>query len=154
LPDPICESWQFINKRKQETMKIRLMLALLVLALAACAAPTPEPATLPSAQPGLPNPASLYCEQNGNKHEIVTAADGSQGGVCVFPDGSQCDEWAYYRSECGPEAQSAPTPVAPIGTVPASDAGENNPGNSMPPGATETVTGWWGIIKSTEPGAQ
>jgi putative hemolysin len=60
----------------------------------------PETATTPSA--GLPNPASVYCEQQGYKSEIRTAADGSQYGVCVFPDGSECDEWAYYRGECGP----------------------------------------------------
>jgi len=53
----------------------------------------------------LPNPASVYCEQQGNKLEIVTATDGSQNGVCVFPDGSACDEWAYFRNECGPEEQ-------------------------------------------------
>jgi hypothetical protein len=36
--------------------------------------------------------------------------------VCTFPDGSQCDEWAYFRGECGPENQSAspanPTEIA------------------------------------------
>ena len=57
----------------------------------------------------MPNPASVYCEQNGNKLEIHTAADGSQNGVCVFPDGSTCDEWAYFRGECGPAAQESPT---------------------------------------------
>jgi hypothetical protein len=50
----------------------------------------------------MPNPASVYCEQQGNRLEIVTATDGSQNGVCVFPDNSTCDEWAYYRGECGP----------------------------------------------------
>jgi putative hemolysin len=44
------------------------------------------------AESGLPNPASVYCEQNGGKLEIVTAADGSQSGRCVFPDGTGCDE--------------------------------------------------------------
>jgi len=34
--------------------------------------------------------------------EIRTAEDGSQTGYCIFPDGSECDEWAYYRGECGP----------------------------------------------------
>lgn len=134
-------------------MKNRAMLTLLILALAACAAPvpqaTPEPAVLPSAEPGLPNPASLYCEQNGNKLEIVTAADGSQSGRCVFPDGSACDEWAYYRGECGPGEQTTP-----IAVTPATDSREATPGSSMPPGATEAVADWWGIIKSTEPGAQ
>lgn len=49
----------------------------------------------------MPNPASVYCEGQGNKLEIRTATDGSQSGVCIFPDGSECDEWAYFRGECG-----------------------------------------------------
>ena len=39
-------------------------------------------------QAGIPNPASVYCKEQGNKHEIRMAADGSQSGICVFPDGS------------------------------------------------------------------
>jgi len=54
----------------------------------------------------MPNPASVYCEQQGNRSEVVTAADGSQYGVCIFPDESICDEWAYFRGECGPAEDS------------------------------------------------
>ncbi len=50
----------------------------------------------------MPNPASVFCEENGGTLEIRTAEDGSQAGVCVFPDGSECDEWAFYRGECKP----------------------------------------------------
>ncbi len=25
-----------------------------------------------------------------------------EAGVCTFPDGSSCDEWAYFRNECQP----------------------------------------------------
>ena len=32
--------------------------------------------------------------------------------------------------------------------------GENASGGYMPPGATEELADWWGVIKSTEPGAQ
>jgi len=48
----------------------------------------------------MANPASVYCEQNGGKLEIKTAPDGSQSGICKFTDGSECEEWAYYRKEC------------------------------------------------------
>ena len=61
-----------------------------------------SPIPTPSPESKLPNPASVLCEQHGNQLEIVTAADGSQTGVCIFPDGSTCDEWAYFRGECGP----------------------------------------------------
>jgi hypothetical protein len=55
----------------------------------------------------MPNPASAYCEQHGHRVEIRTAADGNQSGFCIFPDGSECDEWAYFRGECGPASQAA-----------------------------------------------
>ena len=56
----------------------------------------------PTPKANMPNPASVYCEENGGTLKIVTASDGSQSGVCTFPDGSTCDEWAYFRGECKP----------------------------------------------------
>ncbi len=61
-----------------------------------------SPIPTPRSKSNLSNPASAYCEQQGNKLKIVTADDGSQKGVCIFPNGSTCDEWAYFRGECGP----------------------------------------------------
>lgn len=49
----------------------------------------------------MANPASIYCEQSGGKLEIRTASDGGQTGYCQLNDGSECDEWAYFRKECG-----------------------------------------------------
>jgi putative hemolysin len=98
--------------------------------------------------PNMPNPASVYCEQNGNKLEIQTASDGSQSGICVFPDGSTCDEWAYFRGECAPAAPIIPTPVLTV------EATTDASGGYIPPGTSEEIADWWGVIKSTEPGAQ
>src|SRR4030042_4135955 len=95
-------------------MKRIFTFTIILIALTACTAlqvQTPEPAATDMPQAGIPNPASVYCEQNGNKLEIQTAADGSQSGVCVFPDGSTCDEGAYFRGECGLAAQKRPTPA-------------------------------------------
>lgn len=50
----------------------------------------------------LPNPAAAYCEDQGYRVEIRTDADGNQSGFCIFDDGSECDEWAFFRGECGP----------------------------------------------------
>jgi putative hemolysin len=61
-----------------------------------------SPIPTPRSKSNLSNPASAYCEQQGNKLKIATADDGSQNGVCIFPNGSTCDEWAYFRGECGP----------------------------------------------------
>jgi putative hemolysin len=130
----------------------RIFTAIIILmALTACTAvklQTPEPAAEDIPQVNMPNPASVYCTQNGNKLEIHTAADGNQSGVCVFPDGSTCDEWAYYRGECGLAAQKSPTPATTI------EATSNASGGYMPPGTTEEIADWWGVIKSTAPGAQ
>jgi len=97
--------------------------------------------------PNMPNPASVYCEQNGDTLEIRTAEDGSQSGVCVFPDGSTCDEWAYFRGECGPATDAS-------GGGPGGGSSGDGSGGYMPPGTTEEIVDWWGVIKSTEPGAQ
>lgn len=51
---------------------------------------------------GLANPASVHCEEQGYTLEIREDADGGQYGVCIFPDGSECEEWAFFRGECGP----------------------------------------------------
>ena len=131
---------------------------------------TPDISASDTPQPNMPNPASVYCEQEGNKLEIRTAADGSQNGICVFPDGSSCDEWAYFRGDCGPTAQPSLTPAMTVeATTPASGGGPEasggGPGGSggtggdgsggyMPSGSTEEIADWRGVIKSTEPGAQ
>jgi len=86
----------------------KVSFTLLMLICIAVSASCISSQTGPTPGPNMPNPASVYCEQQGNKLEIVTAADGSQTGVCIFPDGSSCDEWAYFRGECGPTKQSGP----------------------------------------------
>ncbi|MGD9048525.1 MAG: DUF333 domain-containing protein [Anaerolineae bacterium] len=52
---------------------------------------------------GLPNPASVFCEEQGYKLELRTDASGT-AGYCIFPDGSECEEWAFFRGECAPGA--------------------------------------------------
>ena len=47
--------------------------------------------------PGLANPASVFCEEQGGSVEIETDDEGNQTGICVLPDGSRVDEWEYYR---------------------------------------------------------
>ncbi|TFG49596.1 MAG: DUF333 domain-containing protein [Anaerolineales bacterium] len=148
-------------------MKKIITFTIILIALTACTAPwvqVSESAGTDISPLNMPNPASVYCEQQGNTFEIQTTEDGSQSGVCVFPDGSTCDEWAYFREECGPAAQNSPSPaVTDEATTEASGGGpgggggteENNgSGGYMAPGTMEEITDWWGVIKSTEPGAQ
>lgn len=51
----------------------------------------------------MTNPASTFCVNNGYKIEIRKNADGSEYGVCIFTDGHECDEWKFFRKECGKE---------------------------------------------------
>jgi putative hemolysin len=118
------ELWEICSASKKVRMKSILTLTTILILLTSCSAPPPQPMTapvptvphltLPSAgEPvptlaHIPNPASSYCEEQGNELEIRTAADGSQSGVCVFADGSECEEWAYFRNECKPASESGP----------------------------------------------
>jgi putative hemolysin len=77
------------------------------LAAACSLAPrSPTPAV------NLPNPASVYCEHQGGHLVFRQVAAGGVAGVCVFPDGSECEEWAYLRGECGPGKQSSAFPTS------------------------------------------
>ena len=56
---------------------------------------------------GLPNPASVYCEEHGGTVDIRSDVRGERG-VCIFRDGSECDEWAFFHGRCQP-ATGAPS---------------------------------------------
>jgi putative hemolysin len=104
-------------------MKWIWTLTAILILLTSCTAPHASPTSFDQTQgesapvstelpqANMPNPASVYCVEQGYKSEIRTAADGSQSGVCIFPDGSECDEWAYFRNECGPTQQVTETPI-------------------------------------------
>jgi hypothetical protein len=45
----------------------------------------------------LANPAAVNCTHHGFKYLMVQNV-----GICVFPDNSYCEEWAYFRGQCKP----------------------------------------------------
>ena len=47
----------------------------------------------------LANPAAVYCEEQGGTLDMRTFTDGVKG-FCLFDDGSECDEWDFYRGDC------------------------------------------------------
>jgi putative hemolysin len=63
-------------------------------------APPPDPVCLSLGGPiglpnpgiGLANPASVYCQSLGYTAE---------GETCTFPDGTRCEQWSFFRGECG-----------------------------------------------------
>lgn len=48
----------------------------------------------------MPNPASVYCENNWGKLEIINSSSWSTG-MCTLKSWLKCEEWAYFRWECG-----------------------------------------------------
>ncbi len=55
------------------------------------------------AQRQISNPASENCVRQGGKLQIYRSKTDGERTLCVFPDGSQCEEWALYRGECSIE---------------------------------------------------
>lgn len=47
----------------------------------------------------LPNPASQNCTEKGGKLEMLQETAGTLG-ICKFNDGTECEEWQFYRGEC------------------------------------------------------
>ena len=58
----------------------------------------------------LANPASVYCQEQGGTFRINETPAGQQG-LCTLKDGTVCDEWAYYRRECGRNCSSSTCPL-------------------------------------------
>ena len=77
----------------------RRIVALVLAGLLASACGTDEPTE--DDAPSMANPASAYCEEQGGTLEL-REGEGGTVGFCVFPDGSECEEWAFFRGECAP----------------------------------------------------
>ncbi len=84
----------------------RIAVSVCILSLACLAvycgggeSPPPTSDELAGAQ--IANPASTHCVENDGKLEIREGEKG-QYGVCIFKDGSRCEEWSFLRSECAP----------------------------------------------------
>jgi C1A family cysteine protease len=65
-----------------------------------------EPASSCGGNPGdrlgMANPAAIYCKELGYEYRI-TQTDKGEEGVCVFPDGGECEEWKFLAGKCGRE---------------------------------------------------
>ena len=79
---------------KKTTLWIVALLA--VATLAGCNL-NKTPVENPDENAEIANPASVYCEENGGT--LVLEED---AWLCMFEDGSYCEEWSYQRWECQP----------------------------------------------------
>jgi putative hemolysin len=73
-----------------------------------CGQKVEKATTTPTAT--LANPASVHCEEVGGTLDIRTGTDGGQVGYCIFPDKSECEEWALLRGECAEPFVATPPP--------------------------------------------
>ncbi|RKQ38166.1 DUF333 domain-containing protein [Enterobacter sp. R1(2018)] len=75
--------------------KITLLLGAFILS--GCS--SPEPITpAPPRVIGMPNPASVYCKDNGGELRVVKTDLGERGD-CILPSGERIDEWKLYRRD-------------------------------------------------------
>ncbi|MBL7065092.1 MAG: DUF333 domain-containing protein [Anaerolineae bacterium] len=118
-------------KGKLSTLVFALILSVLIIS--GCGTTTAEPTT------GLANPAAVYCEEQGYTLEMRTDADGGQHTMCIFPDGSECEEWAFYRGECSPGSPIAEQPTE-TPTTPSASSGQAAPTETATAQPTETPT--------------
>lgn len=117
------------NSQSHKLLLVAALIAILSI-VSGCTRPTPgtdvatqQPETAGEAV-GLANPASVNCTDKGGVSEIRKDAQGNEVGYCLFPDGSECEEWAFMNGECmaGHDMQVAPTaPTVPVPGVPAPD---------------------------------
>lgn len=77
-----------------------IILILITLILSAC---NEDPSKVKENPLNMANPASVFCEEQGGRIEMREDEHG-QYGVCVFPDGSECEEWAHLRGDCKPSS--------------------------------------------------
>lgn len=53
-------------------------------------------------EPGMGNPAAIYCVENGGEYVVRQDNKGNESGVCVMPDGSEVPGWSWTRGELVP----------------------------------------------------
>ena len=64
--------------------------------------PAPACGDAPGDRLGMANPAATYCKELGYQYRTAQTNKGEQG-ICVFPDGGECEEWTFLAGKCGKE---------------------------------------------------
>jgi putative hemolysin len=66
---------------------------------------------------GIANPASVYCEEQGGTLTIVEDKEGNQSGMCKLADGTEVEEWEYFRANHKDEASTGAVAENATGAV-------------------------------------
>jgi putative hemolysin len=82
---------------QKKILYLIVFILLLTVWMVGCAPESDQPEDSPV---GLANPASVYCQGLGFEEETREGELG-QYGVCIFPDGSDCDTWDFLSGRCG-----------------------------------------------------
>ncbi len=77
----------------------KILITLFIMALFAMTACTAPLLTETDSATNMANPASTHCVDQGFELEI-RSEDGGEVGYCIFEDGTECEEWAFFRGEC------------------------------------------------------
>lgn len=89
-----------------------LFLAAFLFSFGGCQADTSDDAKPEDIGPDdsgvkIANPASVFCIENEGKLEMRKDSAGGEYGVCIFKDNNECEEWAFFRGECGKEYRTS-----------------------------------------------
>lgn len=125
------------------------MLLVLAAFTAGCTQQTTTPPVTTPAQSGMANPASVSCLNAGGALVINKDASGGEYGMCVFKNGTSCEEWALFRGEgCRAGAATAATTGAPAGMANPASVACVNAGGSLEI-KTDAAMGQYGMCSFT-----
>lgn len=85
----------------------QILIVILILTVQAVVAACTVQAPPQTEAPDMANPASEHCVDEEGRLEIRDTS-GGQVGYCIFPDGSECEEWAFFKGECAPGGSYQP----------------------------------------------
>lgn len=90
-----------MSHRKTLAVVAPIFVVLLLAAVGIAQAGTkPDPRFMPPTPCGGGTPADAWCLELGYKCEIKSGEKGEYA-ICIFPDGSECSTWDFFRGACG-----------------------------------------------------
>ena len=94
-----------MKEKFKHSLLILVIILLSFTIIAGCAQAqngSEQPGTTPAVttSSSMANPAAVFCREKNHQYAIRRNPDGSEYGVCIFPDRAECEEWAFYQGTC------------------------------------------------------